>query len=147
MKKIRLLLLSVATLAIASCSSMQNIASSNSAASLSGQQCATATKSLYNKYKSTGKIDLTQSDNVMNVLAVATAYNQLKANKGDSSYRKAFAQGAIGAGTGLITAANAERFTSALLNSTGLSGLNSSNIQSKVQTASTIISLLNTLKQ
>lgn len=140
-------MMSIAALALVSCSAVQKTVSSDNAASLSGQQCATATNALYKAYKTAGKIDLSSTTNVSNILVVATAYNQLKANKGDASYRKAFTKGAVAAGTGLITAANAETFTNTLLNSTGLGNINTTNIKNNVQTAGTIITLLNTLKQ
>ena len=146
MKKISLLLAGFVIMAVTSCSTMQQAASSNTAASMTGQQAAIATNSLYKTYSSTGKLDLSNSNNVANILTVITAYNQLKSNKNDDSYRKAFNSGAISAGTGLITTANANTFANALLNSTGLSGVNASNIQNKVQTASTIITLLKALK-
>lgn len=138
--------MSFALLAFASCSSMQNIASSGSAAAVSGQQCAVATNALYKTYKSTGKIELANTNNVTNILTVITAYNQLKAHKGDAAYRKAFANGAVAAGTGVITSANADTFTNTLLNASGLNGVTAQNIQQKTQTAATIISLFSALK-
>lgn len=146
MKRLSILMMSIAMLAFTSCSTLQNVASSGSAATLSGQQCAVATNSLYKTYKSTGKIELANATNVTNILTVITSYKQLKANKGDSAYRKAFASGAVAAGTGLITAANAETFTNTLLNASGLDGVTAANIQQKTQTAATIISLFNALK-
>lgn len=139
-------MMSFALLAFASCSSMQNIASSGSAAAVSGQQCAVATNALYKTYKSTGKIELANTNNVTNILTVITAYNQLKAHKGDAAYRKAFANGAVAAGTGVITSANADTFTNTLLNASGLNGVTAQNIQQKTQTAATIISLFSALK-
>ena len=146
MKRLSILLMSIAMLAFASCSTLNNIASSGSAAALSGQLCAVATNALYKTYKSTGKIELTNASNVSNILTVVTSYNQLKAHKGDSAYHKAFAEGAVAAGTGVITSANAETFTNTLLNASGLSGVTASNIQQKVQTTATIISLFSALK-
>lgn len=139
-------MMSFALLAFASCSTLQNVASSGSAATVSGQQCAVATNALYKTYKSTGKIALTDANNVSNILVVVTSYNQLKSHKGDANYRKSFTKGAVAAGTGLITANNGEAFTNALLNASGLSGVNAANVQQKVQTASTIITLFNALK-
>ena len=147
MKKLSIILMSIAVLAFASCSSLQNAASSNTVAQASGQQCAMAASSLYQSYKSTGKLDITSGSNLTNALALITCYNQLKQNKGNADYRKAFTSGAISAGTSLITSANAEQFTNALLNATGLDNVNMQNISQKVETASTIITLLNALKQ
>lgn len=146
MKRLSILIMSVAVLALASCSSLQKAVSGGDAAALTGQQCAVATNALYKTYKSTGKIALTDANNVSNILVVVTSYNQLKSHKGDANYRKSFTKGAIAAGTGLITANNGEAFTNALLNASGLSGVNAANVQQKVQTASTIITLFNALK-
>ena len=146
MKRLSILMMSIAMLAFASCSTLQQAASSGGAAALSGQSCAVATSSLYKTYKSTGKIELTNPTNVTNILTVITAYNQLKEHKADANYRKAFANGAVAAGTGVITAANAETFTNTLLNASGLNGVTASNIQQKTQTAATIISLFSALK-
>lgn len=146
MKRLSILMMSFALLTFASCSTLQNVASSGSAATVSGQQCAVATNALYKTYKSTGKIELANANNVTNILTVITSYNQLKAHKGDASYRKAFANGAVLAGTGIITSANAENFTNTLLNASGLNGVTAQNIQQKTQTAATIISLFSALK-
>ena len=147
MKKISIFLMSIAMLAFASCSSMQQAASSNTGAAATGQQAAIATNALYKNYNASGKkLDLTNPTNIANILTVVTAYKQLKANKGNANYSKSFTSGAVAAGTGLITTANATNYTNALLNSAGLDGVTASNIQNKVQTASTIISLFNALK-
>lgn len=146
MKRISILLMSFAVLALSSCSSMKKISNSDSAASVMGQNCAVATNSLYKTYKSNGKIDLTSANNVTNIVTVATAYKQLKANSSNASYRKAFTSGAVAAGTGIITANNADRFTNALLNCTGLNGVTAQNIQQKAETAVTIVTLFNALK-
>lgn len=139
-------MMSIAMLAFASCSSVQKIASSGGAAAASGQACANATNALYKTYKSTGKIELSDANNVTNILAVVAAYNQLKAHKDDATYRKEFAKGAVAAGTGLITAQNADLFTNTLLNASGLDGINISNVKQKAQNAKTIISILDALK-
>lgn len=146
MKRLSILMMSIAMLAFASCSTLQQVASSNSVAAASGQSCAVATNALYKTYKSTGKIELTDLSNVTNILTVVTSYNQLKAHKNDAAYRKAFASGAVAAGTGVITSANADTFTNTLMNASGLDGVTASNIKQKTQTAATIISLFGALK-
>lgn len=145
MKRLSILLMSVAILALGSCKLTKSVSASDSAAVMSGKQCAIASNSLYNTYKSTGKLDLSNNTNVTNILTVITSYNQLKENKNNTSYRKAFAKGAASAGTQLITSANSERFIDALLNCTALNGVTAQNIQQKAQTASTIITLFNAL--
>ena len=87
MKRISMFFVGLAMIAFTACSTLSNSASTNTAAMLSGQQCAAAITTLYNSYKALGKIDLTNAANLSSALIVATCYTQLKANKNDANYR------------------------------------------------------------
>lgn len=146
MKKIAILLMCVATMAMTGCSSLQKAASSNTAASTAGASCGKALVALYNSYKTTGKLDLTSGNNLSNALVVVTSYSQLKENKDNETYKNAFRSGLITSGSPYISTSNASGVLSTLLNSTGLAGVNASNIAQKAETVSTIVTLLNALK-
>lgn len=127
MKRLSIIFIAVATLAFSSCAMLGG--SSDSAAQSLGQTCGTAVLGLYNAYKSTGKIDLTNATNLTNAIALATCYTQIKQNKNNSSYRTAFANGLILSSAGLITNQNSSAFINALINANGLgSGTSSSGV-------------------
>lgn len=134
-----------AALAMTSCSLVQSAASSNTVAQASGQTCGTAVQGLYGAYKNTGTVDLTNATNFNNALALATAYSNLKQNKDNSEYRKAFTNGLILSSAGLITQANATKFVDGLLATTGLGNINTQNVAQTAATAAAIITLLKTL--
>ena len=146
MKRISMFFVGLAMIAFTACSTLSNSASTNTAAMLSGQQCAAAITTLYNSYKALGKIDLTNAANLSSALIVATCYTQLKANKGDANYRQAFTAGAISAGTSAITSTNADAFTTALLGASGLTGLNSQTATNTQTTTSSSTALTNIMK-
>lgn len=145
MKRLGIILMCLATLVMASCNAFSS-AGSNSVAMLSGQNCGSAVKGLYNSYKSTGNLNITSGTNLTNALALASCYSQLKQNKNDKQFRKSFIKGMVQSSTGLFTTATATNFVDQMLNSSGLANVNSSNIAQTASTATTIISLLNTLK-
>lgn len=147
MKHLSILLVCVAALAFASCSSLSSAASSNTVANASGQTCGTAVQGLYKAYKNTGTVDLTNTTNLNNALALATAYTNLKQNKDNSAYRKAFTTGLIASSAGLITSENATSFVDKMLASAGLGNINTQNITQTAATVAAIVTLLNALKQ
>lgn len=147
MKRLGILMLCIATLAMSSCSLFDAAASSNTVAKASGQSCGSAVQGLYGAYRNTGNIDLTNATNLNNALALATSYANLKQNKDNADYRKAFTAGLIASSAGLITSANATAFVDKLLASSGLSNINSQNIAQTATTAVTIVNLLKVLKQ
>ncbi|MBR4739141.1 MAG: hypothetical protein IK058_03955 [Bacteroidales bacterium] len=147
MKRLGLLLVCVAALAMTSCSSLQSASASNPVAYASGQACGTAVQGLYGSYRNTGKLDLTAGNNLTNALAVATAYSQMQQNKNSQSYRRAFTNGLIASSSGLITTANATSFVDKLLGTTALANVNANSVSQTATTAMAIITLLNTLKQ
>lgn len=147
MKRLSILMVCLATLALAGCSAMSSAASSNTVANASGQACGSAVQGLYRTYKNTGTVDLTNATNFNNALALATAYTSLKQNKDNQSYRKAFTTGLIASSAGLITQANAASFVDKMLATAGLSNINSQNIAQTATTVATIVTLLNALRQ
>lgn len=144
MKKISLIIMFVATFAMSSCGLMGS--ATNTAAVSSGAACGKALIALNNSKKA-GTLAITNPNDLSNMIVVIGAYNSLKANKNDASYKKAFATGMVTGGSGSITTAMANNLTNSLLNSAGLDGVTTSNIQQKAQTVSTIIQLLALLKQ
>lgn len=147
MKRLSILIVCVAAMAFASCSALSSAASSNTVANASGQTCGTAVQGLYRSYKSTGTVDLTNTTNLNNALALATAYTNLKQNKDNSDYRKAFTTGLIASSAGLITSQNATAFVDKMLATAGLGNINTQNITQTAATVGAIITLLNALKQ
>ena len=145
MKRISILIMCIATLALTACSSISSAASGNTVANASGQACGTAVQGLYGSYKNTGKVDLTNTTNLNNALVLATAYTNLKQNKDNSDYRKA-TTGLIASSAGLITQANAATFVDKLLAMSGLGNINTQNVTQTAATVAAIVALLNVLK-
>ena len=136
MKRLGILLACFATLALTSCSLFSAAASSN-----------TVAKASYGSYRNTGNVDLSNPTNLNNALALATSYANLKQNKDNADYRKAFTAGLIASSAGLITNGNAGAFVDKMLATAGLSNINSQNIAQTAATASAIISLLKVVNQ
>ncbi|MBQ9418544.1 MAG: hypothetical protein IJU19_08210 [Bacteroidales bacterium] len=147
MKRIAIMMMCVATLAMSACSALTAASSSNAAASASGSACGSAVQGLYSAYKSSGKVDLGNATNLSNAVALASAYTNLKNNKSDSDYRKAFTSGLIASSAGLVTQSNASTFINQLLSTSSLGNINTQTVSQTAATASAIVTLLNTLKQ
>lgn len=145
MKRLGILLVCFATMALTSCSLFETT-TTNSAAQMAGQTCGAAVKGLYSSYKATGNVDLSNATNLTNALTLATNYSTLKQHKNDSDYKRAFARGMVASAGGLFTQASAMSFIDSLLASSGLSNVNSTNIAQTASTASAIITLLNAIK-
>ena len=144
MKKFGIIMMFAALLGFTSCGTLASTTDATAAAS--GAACGNALISLNNSKKA-GTLSITNPTDLSNMLVVISAYNTLKANKENSTYKKSFATGMVTGGNGLITTANALSITNSLLNATGLDGINANNITQKAQTVSTIIQLLGALKQ
>ncbi|MBQ3580975.1 MAG: hypothetical protein II975_08320 [Bacteroidales bacterium] len=153
MKKFGIIMVCVAAVLFASCgttsttsrstgSSSGSILSSNTAATANGTACGQAIIGLYNNYKSTKKLDMTNASNITNTLALVTAYSQLKSNKGNSSYRKSFISGMVLGGAGIITNNNAGSIVNQIESAAGLSSTTRSNISTAASTVSSILSIL-----
>lgn len=130
MKKIALILTCLATFALTSCSMLQSASSSNLVATNAGQTCGSAILALYNAYKATGKIDLSNPTNLANALTLATSYTMLQQNKGNDGFTKAFASGMALGATGLLTPTTATTATNTLVNTPALGNVNSGNATS-----------------
>ena len=144
MKKIGIIMMFVAMFGATSCGSLSG--ASNTAAATSGAACAQALLAL-NKSKKAGTLAITNPADLSNILLVINAYNGLRSNKEDASYKKSFTTGMVTGSAGTINAGTALNITNSLLNSAGLEGVNSANIAQKAQTVSTIIQLLTLLQQ
>ena len=139
----------VAAVLFASCGSttstsraVSNALGSNTAATANGTACGQAIIGLYNNYKATKKLDMTNASNITNTLALVTAYTQLKNNKGNKDYRKSFVSGMVLGGAGIITNNNAYSLVNQIENAAGLSSTTRSNISTAASTVSSILSIL-----
>jgi hypothetical protein len=142
MKKIGIIMTFVAAIAFVSCGSMGGTVA-NTQAKADGLSCANALKALKNSKQANGTISITNSVDLANMLVVLNSYNQLKANKENSTYKTQFVSGLIAAG---LTTENANAMLNALLSNTALANINASNIQQKAETISAILMLINALK-
>ena len=141
----------VVGLMVSSCSSLNQAASSvstNSQAYLSGKGFGTSLASLYTAYKSAGKLDLNNANNLLNLATLATNAAAIKGNLKNTTFYKDFAAGAVGS-TAMITNSN----VNTLINTVSGLDLNSlvTNTKNNVSNATTtsttnaLISVLNTL--
>lgn len=144
MKKFGIIMMFAAMLGATSCSSLTSATDATAVAS--GATCGKALVSLNNSKKA-GTLSITNPTDLSNMLVVINAYNGLKANKENASYKRSFTTGMVTGGSGVITTAMATNLTNSLLNATGLDGVNTSNIAQKAQTVGTILQLLNALNQ
>ena len=149
MKKFGIIMMCVAAVLFASCGSTSSTSrsvssalSSNTAATANGTACGQAIIGLYNNYKATKKLDMTNASNITNTLALVTAYSQLKSNKGNKDYRKSFVSGMVLGGAGIITNNNAYSLVNQIENAAGLSSTTRSNISTAASTVSSILSIL-----
>ena len=149
MKKLGIIMMCVAAVLFASCGSttstsraVSNALGSNTAATANGTACGQAIIGLYNNYKATKKLDMTNASNITNTLALVTAYTQLKNNKGNKDYRKSFVSGMVLGGSGIITNNNAYSLVNQIENAAGLSSTTRNNISTAASTVSSILSIL-----
>ena len=142
MKKIGIIMMFAAAITFASCGSMSGTATT-SAAKADGLSCANALKALKNSKQANGTISITNSVDLANMLVVLNSYNQLKANKDNSTYKTQFVSGLIAAG---LTTENANILLNALLSNTALANINAANIQQKAETIGAILTLINALR-
>ena len=135
LKRIRISVLFLAIISFASCGSMSNIASSDTAAMIEGTSCGKSLENLYTQYKSLGKVDLSSASNLLKVAELGTFMNSLKNNINLPAYKTDFLSGLVSGSNGLIT----ENNSSAILNSlTSLNGLSS--ITPSTESTSTLAS-------
>ena len=144
MKKLSIIALCFVTMAFASCNQLQQASTSDSVAKTNGNNTAKAIVGLYNTYRSTGTVSLSNSADLTNMLVVASGYTNIRNNKENSDYMKAFASGMVAAGAGLITTNNVQTVINTMNNLTGLN-VNAATIANNVGTVTAIIQLLQVL--
>jgi hypothetical protein len=125
MKRVRVLVFFIATLSFASCSSISKVASSNTVANAEGVACGKVLTTMFNQYKSSGKVDVTNSNTWKNVMELGSYCTALNKNKADTSYKQSFASGLVTGSNGLLTTSTATSAVNSLLSISGLSGLTS----------------------
>lgn len=141
MKLLKYLFLVSLVFSFVSCNTLSNVASSNTAANATGTACGELLADMHSNYKSAGKFDLSNTQNLTNTIKLAGYYKTLKANQNDSSYKKAFAAGLVTGSNNLITSENAMDVVEKILNMDKLSEITSST----VSTASSAISIASDL--
>ena len=143
MKRLSIIMMCVAAMVFASCGSTGST-SVDSAAKTSGRNTANAIITLYNSYRNTGTVSLSNPTDLTAALTLATGYSNMRSNKGNTQYYKAFASGMVAAGSGLITSANVDNIINTMNNLTGLN-VNASTVSNSVGTATAIVQLLQAL--
>lgn len=83
-------------------------------ASANGQASGAALKSLYAQYKTDGKVDMKNLNNIMNVVALANGIQGLKGQTDKSAFYKDFAAGLILGSNNLVTNKNSSAVTGLL---------------------------------
>jgi len=126
MKKTGILALLIAVFSFMSCSTVSTIASSDAAATAAGVSCGKTLASLYSQYKSTGKINMANSNTLLKVVELATYTKTLRDNKNNATFKKAFAAGLVSGSSGLVLNSNSMSTVSSLLSLSGLSNITSS---------------------
>ena len=116
MKKTGVLFLFVAMFAFASCNTMSNIANSDTAANTSGVSCGKLLSEMHDDYKATGKVNLTDTNTILNIIELGGYYKTLKSHENDATYKKAFAAGLVTGSGNQISAENSMAVVEALLN-------------------------------
>ena len=128
MKKI---ILFATAIMMASCGFMQNSTSNNTssqataskqqtvqtgnAAISAGQGAGNALQALYAQYKTDGKYDYKNMQNVLNTVTLVANCEGLKDNYKDKTYLKEFGKGMIASSLGLVTQNNVQTVTNSLV--------------------------------
>jgi hypothetical protein len=148
MKKISIIISSFITLLFISCGTTSNVSNGNSAASQAGSSCGQVLASLHSQYKSSGKLDMTNSTTLLNVVELGTYYTALKSHSSDASYKTSFATGLISGSSGLITNSNSSSIINTLMSLSSLGSITKTtpgNAIEAVNAASGLVSLLKNL--
>lgn len=144
MKRFSIILMCFAALSFVSCNSISSLSATDSAAKAAGRSTANAIIGLYQSYKTSGTVSLSNSTDLTNALALAAGYSGYRSNQANSNYKNSFAAGMVAAGGSLITSANVSSIINTMNNLTGLN-VNASNISQNVNTVTSIITLLSAL--
>lgn len=84
-------------------STSSSSSNSNSQAYTSGQGFGTALTALYRQYKTDGKVDFSNTNNLLNMASLATYGLQIKGQSKTSDFYKQFASGIISGSSNLVT--------------------------------------------
>ncbi len=142
-KSIFFIILAVA-FAFASCSSMSNVASSDTVAKTAGTSCGSSLVNLYKSYKAAGnKVNMNDTNVLTNAIALSTSISGLKQNGKDSAYRKSYIAGMLLGGAGILTETSAANVYDGLVTSSNaLSNINTSSSASTLTTAANALSTI-----
>ncbi|MBQ2077446.1 MAG: hypothetical protein II471_08040 [Bacteroidales bacterium] len=142
-KSIFFMILAVA-FAFASCSSMSNVASSDTVAKTAGTSCGSSLVNLYKSYKAAGnKVNMNDANVLTNAIALSTSISGLKQNGKDSAYRKSYIAGMLLGGAGILTETSAANVYDGLVTSSNaLSNINTSSSASTLTTAANALSTI-----
>ena len=137
MKKSVFFMILAAVFAFASCSSVSNVASSDTVAKTAGTSCGSSLVNLYKSYKAAGnKVNMNDTNVLTNAIALSTSIAGLKQNGKDNNYRKSYIAGMVLGGAGILTETKAGPIYDGLLTSANaLSGINTSSSASTLTTA------------
>ena len=144
MKKSVLLMILAAAFAFASCSSVSNVTSTDSAAKTMGTSCGSALTNLYKSYKAAGnKVNMNDASVLTNAIALSTSISGLKQNAKNSTYRKSYITGMVLGSAGLLSETKAGPVYDGLVNSANaLSGINTSSSATTLTTAANALTTI-----
>lgn len=95
---------------------MLGAAPATSAAQQAGTNAGSAILSLYKNYKAAGKLDMSNTSNILSAIQLATSALQIKDNYKDAGFYKDFATGMVASATNLITNNNVGNTINTLVN-------------------------------
>lgn len=148
-------LLVVCVLFATSCGSTAGLAGSSTASGSSvysaGQSVGSSLKNIYSQYKTDGKFDATNLNNILNIATLASNYNTLKETEKGSQFYGDLIKGMIVGSSNLVQESTADKVKNGIVSS--LSGVNlgtiintaaqsaqSSNTAKNVESAATEVS-------
>lgn len=146
MKLLKSLFFISLVLSFVSCNTLSNVASSDTAANTTGEACGELLSEMHKDYKAKGKVDLTNTKTLSNVVQLAGYYKTLKTNQNNSSYKKAFAAGLVSGSNNLITPENSMNVVESILKMDKLADITSSTVgtaSSAISVASDLANLFN----
>lgn len=141
MKTTKIILAIVLIASMFSCKTLTDATSSDTVAKTTGIACGDLLKDMNTDYKTKGKVDITSTQTLSNVIQLSGYYKTLKNNKGNSEYKKAFASGLVTGSDNLITTENAMETVDKILSIDRLADIGSKTSS----TASSAISVANSL--
>jgi len=154
MKLFGFLAVIAAFVTMTSCASLNQPSSATtntSAAYTAGSTCGSALLALYKQYKADGKIDLSNSSNLLSLAALAGSSSNLKANLKNGEYYKGFANGTMSGSNNLVSNSNVSNVLSSLTGidlSTFAKNATTKATESKTtETISSVVSILKLLKK